>query len=175
MNIPTFLRDVNINRQLTEEDIRYNKLCEKAKKDREARLKETKKILFGYMQSPSYGEIAEDDGGFSIDVYKDGNVIYRTYIFDNIEKTTEVFYISKRAVKRIKNIINNNSRQIKKLKYCINSDDGYIDEFIFKGKRIVALNVCDYRIKFLNQIMILLITQKFIYKLKKWSLKKWLK
>ena len=45
MNIPTFLRDVNINRQLTEEDIRYNKLCEKAKKDREARLKETKKIL----------------------------------------------------------------------------------------------------------------------------------
>ena len=54
-------------------------------------------------------------------------------------------------------------------------DDGYIDEFIFKGKRIVALNVCDYRIKFLNQIMILLITQKFIYKLKKWSLKKWLK
>lgn len=58
MNIPTFLRDVNINRQLTEEDIRYNKLCEKAKKDREARLKETKKILFGYMQSPSYGETA---------------------------------------------------------------------------------------------------------------------
>ena len=115
MNIPTFLRDVNINRQLTEEDIRYNKLCEKAKKDREARLKETKKILFGYMQSPSYGEIAEDDGGFSIDVYKDGKVIYRTYIFDNIEKTTEVFYISKRAVKRIKNIINNNSRQINKL------------------------------------------------------------
>ena len=102
-------------------------------------------------------------------------MIYRTYIFDNIEKTTEVFYISKRAVKRIKNIINNNSRQIKKLKYCINSDDGYIDEFIFKGKEIVALNVCDYRIKFLNQIMILLITQKFIYKLKKWSFKKWLK
>lgn len=44
-----------------------------------------------------------------------------------------------------------------------------------RGKEIVALNVCDYRIKFLNQIMILLITQKFIYKLKKWSFKKWLK
>ncbi len=34
MNIPTFLKDVDINRQLTEEDIRYNELCKKAKKDR---------------------------------------------------------------------------------------------------------------------------------------------
>ena len=145
MNIPTFLRDVNINRQLTEEDIRYNKLCEKAKKDREARLKETKKILFGYMQSPSYGEMAEDDGGFSIDVYKDGRVVYKTYIFHGIEKITEVFYVSKKIISSIKKILEDNAHQIEDLERNIDngSCDGDMNNFIFKGKSVLVCNI-DY-------------------------------
>lgn len=143
MNIPTFLRDVNINRQLTQEDIRYNELCEKAKKDREARLKEIEKILFGYMQLPSYGEMAEDDGGFSIDVYEDGKVVYKTYIFDNIEKTMEVFYVSKEIISSIKKILEDNAQQIENLERNIDngSCDGDMNEFIFKGKRVVVFNI----------------------------------
>ncbi|MGN0604839.1 MAG: hypothetical protein ACI4I2_12765 [Oscillospiraceae bacterium] len=47
---------------------------------------EYKDVLFGYSCTPSYGYYGKDDGGFSIEIYPDGKLIHKTYIFDGIEK-----------------------------------------------------------------------------------------
>ena len=102
-------------------------------------------ILFGYITVPSCGTFGEDDGGFSIDIYPDGKLIYKTYIFDKIEKNKIIYALSEETINAIKEILLTYSKDI----YFFNeytdngSDDGDCNIFIFLGKRVISWNI-DY-------------------------------
>ena len=57
------------------------------------------------MDTPSYGCIGKDDGGFSVAIYPDGKLIYKTYIFDEIEKTKREFKLDLKTVDRIEGVL----------------------------------------------------------------------
>ena len=102
-------------------------------------------ILFGYMNVPSFGLFEEDYGGFSIDIYTDGKLIYKTYIFEEIEKTKTEYSLPAKIISAIKKVISDYSEYI----YAFNehtdngSEDGEGNFFIFAGKRVITWNI-DY-------------------------------
>ena len=105
--------------------------------------KEYKDILFGYLFIPSYGCLEEDDGGFSITVYTDGRLVYKTYIFDRIEKTKNEYKISLNSIMAIKTIIEEYQEDINSFEKSIDngSCDGYGNFFIFAGKEFITWNI----------------------------------
>ena len=104
-------------------------------------------IIFGYMDTPSYGCFGEDDGGFSVSIYPDGRLIYKTYIFDEIEKTKTEIRLLDGIVDEIKAVLEENQNDIDGFDYHIDncSCDGDGNFFIFNGKRIITWNIdyCD--------------------------------
>ena len=100
-------------------------------------------IMFGYMDTPSYGCFGEDDGGFSIAIYPDGRLVYKTYIFDEIEKTIREFKINSNSVERILEVLTTYEKEIYAFDDHIDngSCDGDGNFFIFNGKRIITWNI----------------------------------
>lgn len=59
-------------------------------------------VLFGYMCVPTEGLFGEDDGGFSLEVLTNGRLVYKTYIFSEIENTRiESQIITLRSIRNI--------------------------------------------------------------------------
>lgn len=102
-------------------------------------------VIFGYMDTPSYGCIGKDDGGFSVAIYPDGKLIYKTYIFDEIEKTKREFKLDLKTVDRIAGVLAAYEQNIKNFDEDLDngSCDGSGNIFIFNGKMIVTWNI-DY-------------------------------
>ena len=100
-------------------------------------------ILFGYMNTPSYGCFGEDDGGFSIDIYPDGKLIYKTYIFDMIEKTKRELKLDFESIENIVTVLSTYEKDIATFDEHIDngSCDGNGNFFIFNGKRIITWNI----------------------------------
>lgn len=100
-------------------------------------------ILFGYSCTPSCGAYEEDDGGFSIEIDYDGNVVYKTYLFDLIEKTKQAYHLSQETTDKIAQILNKNESIIEKLDNHLdnNSCDGDYNKFILSDKEITAWNI----------------------------------
>lgn len=100
-------------------------------------------ISFGYMNSPSYGWFGEDDGGFSIAIYPDGKLVYKTYIFNEIEKTKKEFKIDSKSVESILKVLDTYEQDITAFDDHIDngSCDGNENFFIFNGKRIITWNI----------------------------------
>ena len=71
-------------------------------------------ILFGYMNTPSFGEEG-DDGGFSIAIYPNGQLIYKTYIFDEIEDTRWEIELDLETVKDISKVLSFYKQEINEL------------------------------------------------------------
>ena len=100
-------------------------------------------ILFGYFNGPACGFFGMDDGGFSVDVYESGKVIYKTYIFDQTVKTETEYKISKDAVIAIRSLMEKYQTNIDSFDDNIDngSCDGSANFFIFGGKRIITWNI----------------------------------
>ena len=68
-------------------------------------------IVFSYQTGPNYG-IEGDEGGFSIELYGNGNLRYCTYrLFDQIN-SLEMFKLTKDQVEQIYNIIKENGERL---------------------------------------------------------------
>lgn len=100
-------------------------------------------IIFGYMCIPAYGFFGESDGGFSIVLYPDGKLIYKTYIFEQIEKDKKEVFISKETVERIKAVLCAHQSDIDGFReHTYNgSFDGEENLFIFSGKEFTTWNI----------------------------------
>lgn len=109
------------------------------------------KILFGYSCTPSCGIEEEDYGGFSFEIDYYGNIVYKTYLFDLIEKTKQTYLLSQETTDKIVQILNNNASIIEKLDNNLNNNscDGNCNKFIFSDKVITAWNIVDMNILFL--------------------------
>lgn len=103
-------------------------------------------ILFGYSCTPACGFIGEDDGGFSIAVYKDGRLIYKTYIYSNIDKTEIEYKISESSIAAIKKIMKKNRMIIDVLDEFIDNGtcDGSCNCFVFNGTQVTTWNIEPY-------------------------------
>ena len=99
-------------------------------------------ILFGYMNTPFFGEDG-DDGGFSIAIYPDGKLIYKTYLFGEIEETRREFKLNLETVKDISKGFSFYKQEINELDDEIDNDslDGCENIFIFNGKKIITRNI----------------------------------
>lgn len=100
-------------------------------------------VLFRYMDVPSCGWVGEDDGGFSIDIYPNGDLIYKTYIYDEIEKTRTIFEIDSKSIEQIMKVLATYEQSINQMdEYLDNgSDDGDENIFIINGKKIITWNI----------------------------------
>ena len=100
-------------------------------------------VLFGYMCVPTEGLFGEDDGGFSLEVLTNGRLVYKTYIFSEIENTRIESQISPSALYEISMILEKHQKNIKSFKKILNngSCDGYGNYFIFFGKQYITWNI----------------------------------
>lgn len=110
-------------------------------------------IIFSYRTSPVSGWEG-DDGGFSIELYGNGNLRYCTYkFFDNIQ-LMEMFKLDRETVYAIYNIIEKAKEQLRKIpeKLDNGSENGMTNEFqFFRYGRITAVNIEE---QFVQRVML---------------------
>ena len=106
-------------------------------------------MLFGYRKYPSSGYYGEDDGGYSIDIFSDGIVEIKSYIFSNQEKSCDIYTIDKKSIQNIRDIINLQQLEIDEIPNILDngSCDGEGYSFTFKDKRIECWNIAYYDIE----------------------------
>lgn len=99
-------------------------------------------ILFGYSCTPACG-FFKDEGGFSIEIDKNGILIYKTYLFDFIEQTRTTIKLPLKTIYKVHEIMKKKAFIIQQLNTQLDndSDDGVCNRFIFDGKEIVAWNI----------------------------------
>lgn len=104
-----------------------------------------KEILFSYRLSNADCCIDGDDDGFLFSIYSDSTAIYNKYVVENTIVKSRKFKVSNRTVSEIRGIIDRNKRKI--LSFDKNIDngscDGNFNKFIFAGKKIITLNICE--------------------------------
>lgn len=100
-------------------------------------------VLFGYSNVPACGEEEKDDGGFSVAVYESGRLIYKTYIFDQIDKTEAEYKISDSSVSAIKALMKKHQKAIGAFDTHLDngSRDGSGNFFVFNGLQIITWNI----------------------------------
>lgn len=100
-------------------------------------------ILFGYYMTPSWGYFGKSDGGFSVEIYANRQIIYKTYIFDRREKTRDDFLLSEAAINKIKKLYKDNQNEIINLDefYDNNVLDGVGYFFTFCEKKIITWDI----------------------------------
>lgn len=76
--------------------------------------------VFSYHTSPNYG-IEGDDGGFSIQLYGNGNLRYCTYrLFDQMN-SLEMFKLTREQVEQIFYIIQENQKRLAEVPSCLDN------------------------------------------------------
>lgn len=109
--------------------------------------KDYSNIMFGYMNAPSYGCFGRSDGGFSVEIYSDGTLIHKMYIFSRKEKTNTMLTLPLNAIEEILSVLDENRTDIVNFEEHIDNGslDGSSNEFIFYGKCIITWNIeyCD--------------------------------
>lgn len=110
-------------------------------------------IVFSYQTGPVSGWEG-DDGGFSIELYGNGNLRYCTYkLFDSIQ-LLQMFKVDRKTVYAVYDIIEKSREQLEKIPDRLDngSKDGVLNEFQFRGcERITATNI---REEFIKGIML---------------------
>lgn len=105
--------------------------------------------IFSYRTCPVSGWEG-DEGGFSVELYGNGNLRYCTYkLFDNIQ-LLQMFKLDKKTVYAIYEIIEKAKEQLDKIPERLDngSEDGVTNEFQFYGcGKITALNIHETFIK----------------------------
>lgn len=105
--------------------------------------------IFSYRIKPACG-MEGDDGGFSIELYGNGNLRYCVYqLFDDI-KLLEMFKLNKEVVYAVYEIIDHARKQLDAIPENLNngSMDGVINEFLFDDfKWITAVSIQETFVK----------------------------
>ena len=97
------------------------------------------------MNTPSQRCLGDNDDGFSVAIYSDGRLVYKTYIFDEIEKTNREFKIDSNSAESILEVLSTINQTLMRL---MNTQIMVLvmemkTFFIFNGKRIIIQNI-DY-------------------------------
>lgn len=99
--------------------------------------------IFSYRTEPVSGWEG-DDGGFSIELYGNGNLRYCVYrLFDNIQ-LMQMFKLDRNTVYAVYNIIERSREKLRKIPERLDngSEDGVLNTFQFwKCERITAVNI----------------------------------
>lgn len=100
-------------------------------------------IVFGYMCAPSFGFFGQSDGGFSVALYSDVKLVYKTYIFDKREKDKEELYVPTETVEQIKAVLCEHQTDIDGFQEHVDNGslDGDGNFFIFSGKEFIVWNI----------------------------------
>lgn len=105
--------------------------------------------IFSYRTEPVSGWEG-DDGGFSIELYGNGNLRYCVYkLFDDIQ-LMQMFKLDRNTVYAIYDIIEEAREQLEKVPERLDngSEDGVLNEFQFwKCARITAVNIRETFVK----------------------------
>ena len=111
-------------------------------------------IVFSYQTGPVSGWEG-DDGGFSVELFGNGNLRYCTYkLFDDIQ-LMQMFKIDRKSVYAVYDIIEKAREQLKQIPDRLDngSKDGVLNEFQFWGcERITATNI---REEFIKGVMLM--------------------
>lgn len=106
-------------------------------------------LVFAYQTGPVSGWEG-DDGGFSVELYGNGNLRYCTYkLFDNIQ-LLQMFKLDRKTVYAVYDIIEKSREQLEKIPGRLDngSSDGVMNEFCFLDcDRITAINIREEFIK----------------------------
>lgn len=104
-----------------------------------------KEILFGYRLSNADCYTDGDDDGFLFAIYRDGTAIYNKYVVPNTVKRSRKFKVSNKTVSEIITILDKYKKKISEFDTDIDngSCDGDFNKFIFDGKKITTLNICE--------------------------------
>lgn len=111
-------------------------------------------ILFSYYMTPSYGFFGKSDGGFSVEIYSNRQIIYKTYVFDEIEKTRNNYLLSQAAIENIKKLYKDNQNEILSLDESYDNDilDGVGYFFTFCNKKIITWDIDSVNEKYIKKI-----------------------
>lgn len=106
-------------------------------------MKSEEQILFGYYWTPSEGMVGRYYGQFSIKIYLDGILSYKTYVFSREEMFSEEIKLTQSLINEIKHILDTNASVIGRLDQHLDngSRDGCGNEFIFGGQKIITWNI----------------------------------
>jgi len=106
------------------------------------------KMIFRYSCTPSCGCFGVSDGGFSIELYTDGEFVYKTYIFDYEEKQKIKLKLPINIAKEIMQELVANQSRLDSIPNRLDngSFDGSCNWFVFFNKEII-----DYNIQFNNE------------------------
>lgn len=102
-----------------------------------------KDVVFGYFFEISCGWTGKDYGDFSIEIYPNGKLIYKTYLFSRIEKSKTEYRVSANSVLAMKAVIKKHRADIDSFNNTLNNGtyDGSGDFFIFEGKELITWNI----------------------------------
>lgn len=100
-------------------------------------------ILFGYLLTPSYGFFGMSDGGFSVAIYPDGRLVYKTYVFDRREKTRTEYLLPDEVIEQITAVMEEYAPEIADFDEHISNGslDGDGNFFVFGGKHVISWNI----------------------------------
>ena len=105
--------------------------------------------IFSYRTEPLNG-MEGDDGGFSIELYGNGNLRYCVYrLFDDI-RLLQMFKVSKEAVYDIYGIIEKARKRLEQVPQKLDngSEDGMLNEFLFSDfSWVTAVNIQEVFVK----------------------------
>ena len=105
--------------------------------------------IFSYRTEPLNG-MEGDDGGFSIELYGNGNLRYCVYrLFDDI-RLLQMFKVSREAVYDIYGIIEKARKRLERVPQKLDngSEDGMLNEFLFSDfSWVTAVNIQEVFVK----------------------------
>lgn len=99
-------------------------------------------VLFEYRVCLAEGETGENDE-FSISIYSNGVVKYKTYTFSGNEISCDVYQLTATTLKKAEKVLAKERHQIKGITNNLSngSYDGYGNHFTFEEHKIVAWNI----------------------------------
>ncbi|BCZ45778.1 hypothetical protein psyc5s11_18450 [Clostridium gelidum] len=105
-------------------------------------------IIFEYRLGNAGECCIGDDDGFSITIYRNGNLIYREYETESIEVKFKEFALPYNTIKHIYKLIKENNIEEIPESLDNGSKDGNSNRFVFYNiKRIIAWNIIDEEYK----------------------------
>lgn len=105
--------------------------------------------IFSYRVCPACGREG-DDGGFSVELYGNGNLRYCVYKFSDEIQLMQMFKLSRETVYAIYHLIETRQSELETMPEYLNngSYDGEINEFeFFRCGRITAMNIQEVFVK----------------------------
>ncbi|MCL2015780.1 MAG: hypothetical protein FWG68_05980 [Defluviitaleaceae bacterium] len=108
------------------------------------KLAENNRVIFAFAEYASFGRSGDDYGDFSIEVFDNGKILRKGYLFgEKKHSSLETFEIPTYEVNAIELFLNENRKEIQNLPQDLfnGSCDGSLHYFTFGTKEVSGLNV----------------------------------